>query len=137
MNGHQPAPRVLVVDDEISVRQFAQYALRQAGFEVMIAADGPEALRLVDQQPPFDLFLIDVHMPLMRGDELARLVRRRQPDVRVLYFTGFADLLFDEKPQLWEHEAFVEKPVTVKGLCEAASLLLYGRTDITDRSHES
>jgi two-component system, cell cycle sensor histidine kinase and response regulator CckA len=128
MIGSHSAPRVLVVDDEVSVRVFAEHALRQAGFEVMAAANGPEALKLVDRHPPFDLFVIDVQMPMMRGDELARRLRRHQPDVKVLYFTGFADLLFDQKQQLWEHEAFVEKPVTPKGLCEAASLLLFGQT---------
>jgi two-component system cell cycle sensor histidine kinase/response regulator CckA len=122
------APRILVVDDEESVRFFAEHALRRAGYEVTVADDGPEALQLVDAQPAFDLFVIDVQMPGMRGDELARRLRRRNPDVKVLYFTGFADMLFEEKPQLWEHEAFVEKPVTINGLCEAVSLLLFGKT---------
>ena len=44
-------------------------------------------------------------------------------------FTGYADRLFNEKSMLWADEAFVEKPITTKGLLEAVSLLLYGHID--------
>jgi CheY-like chemotaxis protein len=125
----QPTPRVLVVDDEESVRNFAERALADAGYEVVIASDGPEALRLVEaQRRPFDLFVIDILMPEMRGDELARLLRQRDPDMKVLYFTGYSDRLFQEKSMLWENEAFIEKPVAIKGLLEAVSLSIFGHT---------
>jgi DNA-binding NarL/FixJ family response regulator len=65
----------------------------------------------------------------MRGDELARQLRQRDPDVKVLYFTGYSDRLFEHRKTLWEHEAFIEKPVTVNGLLEAVSLLLFGQTN--------
>jgi two-component system, cell cycle sensor histidine kinase and response regulator CckA len=121
-------PRVLVVDDEESIRTFAERALRDASYEVAVASDGPEALRIVEEQAPFDVFVIDIVMPHMRGDELARQLRQANPDVKVLYFTGYSDRLFDEKMTLWEHEAFVEKPVNMKGFLEAVSLLLFGHT---------
>jgi CheY-like chemotaxis protein len=122
--------RVLVVDDEASVRWFTERALRGAGYEIVVASDGPEALRLVEaQRRPFDLCVVDLMMPQMRGDELARQLRQRDPDVKVLYFTGFSDRLFENRKTLWKHEAFIEKPVTVNGLLEAASLLLFGHTD--------
>src|SRR5438132_4479485 len=121
--------RVLVVDDEMSVLAFAQRALARAGYEVVVASDGPEALRLVEAQPrPFDLFILDVVMPEMRGDELSRRLREQDPDVKVLYFTGFSKRLFEHRQKLWQHEAFLEKPVTVTGLLEAVSLLLFGHT---------
>jgi len=120
--------RVLVVDDEPSIRAFAERALTSAGYGVEVASDGPEALKIVaGQERPFDAFIIDVMMPNMRGDELGRQLRQRNPDVKVLYFTGYSDRLFDNRSMLWEHEAFIEKPVTVKGLLEAVSLLLRGR----------
>jgi two-component system, cell cycle sensor histidine kinase and response regulator CckA len=119
--------RVLVVDDEMPIRAFAERVLSGAGYEVVVASDGPEALRLVDaQQRPFDLFVSDLMMPQMRGDELGRRLRQRDPDVKVLYLTGYSGLLFEARKVLWEHEAFVEEPVTVKGLLEAVSLLLFG-----------
>src|SRR6476660_6863927 len=87
--------RVLVVDDEMSVLAFAERALRRGGYEVVVASDGPEALRVVEaQRRPFDLFVVDIHMPQMRGDELGRRLRQQAPDVKVLYFTGFIDELF-------------------------------------------
>jgi two-component system cell cycle sensor histidine kinase/response regulator CckA len=67
-------------------------------------------------------------MPEMRGDVLAREVRRVEPDAKVLYMTGYSDQLFKEKMTLWEGEAFLEKPVTMNGLLEAVSLLLFGHT---------
>jgi two-component system cell cycle sensor histidine kinase/response regulator CckA len=72
--------------------------------------------------------VVDVVMPQMRGDELGRRLRQRDPDVKVLYFTGYADRLFEERPTLWQHEAFLEKAVTVEGLREAVSMLLFGHT---------
>jgi two-component system, cell cycle sensor histidine kinase and response regulator CckA len=121
--------RVLVVDDELSIRTFAERALSGAGYEVVVASNGPEVLRLVEEQPrPFDLFVSDVMMPQMRGDELGRRLRQRDPDVKVLYLTGYSDRLFEERTVLWEHEAFLEKPVSVKGLLEAVSLLLFGHS---------
>jgi hypothetical protein len=47
----------------------------------------------------------------------------------LLYFTGYSDRLFKDKLTLWEHEAFVDKPVTVNALLEAVSLLLFGHID--------
>jgi two-component system, cell cycle sensor histidine kinase and response regulator CckA len=126
MRATERAPHVLVVDDEISILMFATRALSDAGYDVVVAPNGPEALRIVEAQPPFDVFVVDVMMPQMRGDELGRQLRQHDPDVKVLYFTGHADRLFDERKLLWEHEAFIDKPVTVRGLLEAVSLLTFG-----------
>jgi CheY-like chemotaxis protein len=119
-------PRVLVVDDDDGIRKFAERALGEGGYDVKSVTNGPDALRLVAREAPYDLFVLDLIMPEMRGDELARRLRLAAPDIHVLYFTGFSDMLFEEKSILWECEAFLEKPVTVRGLREAASLLLYG-----------
>jgi DNA-binding response OmpR family regulator len=63
----------------------------------------------------------------MTGDELARRLRQNEPGLKVLYLTGFSDHLFKEKVTLWEDEAYLDKPCSVKGLLEAVSLLLTGR----------
>ena len=122
-------PRVLVVDDEDAILGFADRTLQSAGYDVVLASNGPDTLRIVSEVPtPFDLFVIDVMMPIMRGDELGRRLRERDPDAKILYFTGYADRLFEERGILWENEAFVEKPVSIKGLLEAVSMLLFGHT---------
>ncbi len=119
-------PRVLVVDDEESNRTFAARVLREAGCDVVSAPGGLEALHLVGQPSSFDLFLIDVLMPEMQGDELARRLREIDANAKILYFTGYADRLFQHRNVLWEHEAFIEKPVSLNGLLEAVSLMLFG-----------
>jgi CheY-like chemotaxis protein len=125
--------RVLVVDDESAVCRFAGRVLTDAGYAVDTAPGGAEALSIVEREGAFDLFILDEMMPEMRGDELACQLRRRYPDSRVLYFTGFVDRLYDEKPLLWHNEAFVEKPVSIAGLREAVSLLLFGH--VTTPAH--
>jgi len=119
--------RVLAVDDEAGIREFVGRVLRQPGYEVRLAADGGEALRVAETEGTFDLLVTDVMMPRMRGDELARRLRQAVPDLKVLYLTGFSDRLFEARRVLWEDEAFLDKPVRVQGLLEAAALLLVGR----------
>ncbi|HXD73434.1 MAG TPA: response regulator [Vicinamibacterales bacterium] len=122
----QAPPRVLVADDEEGIRLLMARALRSAGYEVVTTSDGEEALQIAEEQGPFDVFLLDVRMPEMTGDEVATELRRRDPDSKILYFTGFVDQLFTQKADLWEHEAFLEKPARPTALLEAVSLLLFG-----------
>ena len=130
-------PRVLVVDDDEAVRTFVARALQKEGYEVVSTSDGRDALKVVDAQSRFDLCVLDVMMPGMTGDELGCLLRARDPDAKILYFTGYADRLFSERTSLGAHEAFLDKPVSMTGLCEAVSLMLYGRTHGTLLSSSS
>ena len=126
------APRkitVLVVDDEESVRKFVERVMREAGYATAVAADGPEAIQVAATLNPFDVVVTDVMMPQMTGDELARRLRASHPSLKVLYLTGYSDRLFKEKVTLWEDEAFLDKPCSVKGLLQAVSLLTFGRFD--------
>ena len=117
---------VLVVDDEDSILRYADRVLRQAGYEPVLASSGAAAIRLASTMTRLDLLVTDLMMPDMNGDELTRRLRQGDPDVKVLYLTGFSDLLFDEKPILWQSEAFLAKPCSAKALEEAVSLLLHG-----------
>src|SRR5689334_14661347 len=106
--GHEPTHperplRVLVVDDETSIRQFVSRVLVDAGMTTWCAADGADALRVASELGTLDLLLTDVMMPTMNGDELARRLRLRDPDLTVLYLTGFSDRLFADRIMLWEH----------------------------------
>jgi CheY-like chemotaxis protein len=129
----RPAPprplRVLVVDDEQTVRRFVERVLREGGYETASAGDGPEALAVAARDGRFDVLLTDLMMPEMTGDELARRLRLSEPALKVLYLTGYSDRLFKEKATLWEDEAFLDKPCSVKGLLQAVSLLNDGRLD--------
>jgi two-component system cell cycle sensor histidine kinase/response regulator CckA len=119
-----PAPRtILVVDDEEGIRKYIGRVLQGAGYTTVVAANGPEALRVAAALPTLDLVVTDVMMPAMSGCELARRLRQDNPDLRVLYVTGYSDRLFDEKVMMWEEEAFIEKPCSMKAVLEAVSLL--------------
>jgi two-component system cell cycle sensor histidine kinase/response regulator CckA len=137
MNANDTAPRILVVDDDAAVRAFTARALQYAGYDVEVAANGTEALALVERGGLFDGFVLDVVMPGMSGSELGQALRRVNPDAKILYCTGFSDRLFDEKTTLGAHEAFVEKPLTMQGLLEAVSLLLHGDLRDADKAHRS
>ena len=121
---------VLIVDDEEPVLRFVDRVLRDAGFKTTTASSGADALATAQQRKgerPFDLLVTDVNMPQMTGDELARRLRQIEPGLKVLYLTGYSDQLFKEKQTLWQDEAFLEKPCSVKGLLQAVSLLSFGR----------
>jgi len=119
---------VLVVDDEESVRKFVDRVLRSAGYQTAVASDGPEAIEIALKIVP-EMLVTDVMMPKMSGDELARRLRQQQPSLKVLYLTGFADDLFKEKVTLWQDEAYLDKPCSIKSLLEAVSLLLFGHCE--------
>ncbi len=121
--------RVLVVDDEEPVRKFVDRVLKDAGYETMTAVDGTDAIETATKADAFDILVTDVMMPQMNGDELARRLRQTEPGLKVLYLTGFSDKLFKEKVTLWEDEAFLDKPCSVKGLLQAVSLLFFGKLE--------
>jgi two-component system, cell cycle sensor histidine kinase and response regulator CckA len=66
-------------------------------------------------------------MPQMSGDELVRRLRQMEPGLKVLYLTSFSDSIFKERFTLWEDEAYLDKPCSMKGLLQAVSLLTSGR----------
>jgi two-component system cell cycle sensor histidine kinase/response regulator CckA len=118
---------VLIVDDEEPVRKFVDRVLREGGYTTFLASDGPDAIEVARTMPSLDILVTDVMMPQMTGDDLARTLRQTERGLKVLYLTGFSDRLFKEKVTLWEDEAFLDKPCSVKGLLQAVSLLLFGK----------
>jgi two-component system cell cycle sensor histidine kinase/response regulator CckA len=126
---HEPgAPvTILVVDDEEPVRRFVDRVLRGGGYTTALASDGAEAIEVAAKLESVDILITDMMMPQMTGDELARRLRQNDPELKVLYLTGYSDRLFKEKTTLWEDEAFLEKPCSMKGLLEAVGLLLFGQ----------
>ena len=85
-------PRVLIVDDEDSMRMLVARAITMDGHEIVTAADGAEALEILSNgQNAFDLLLTDIQMPVMDGIALALTAARDLPDLTILLMTGFAD----------------------------------------------
>lgn len=84
--------RILLAEDEDSVRGFVRRALELDGHEVTAVADGGEALDvLTGEVGAFDLLLSDIKMPVMDGISLALSAARDRPDMTILLMTGFAD----------------------------------------------
>src|ERR1700686_3985512 len=84
--------RILIAEDEESIRSLVARALRQDGHEVTTASDGAEALDvLVRQKGAFELLLTDIRMPVMDGIALALAAARDHPDITILLMTGYAD----------------------------------------------
>ena len=120
--------RLVVVDDEPAVLRLVARILATENYEVSTADNGEAALRLL-QKPGLgvvDLLVTDLMMPGMNGRELAAIVRKTHPNVRVLYVTGFADTLFKGVHELGPGESFIEKPFGAEGLLEATRLLMFG-----------
>jgi CheY-like chemotaxis protein len=102
---------VLVAEDEESVRMLVQTVLASAGFTVMAAPSGSEAMALLETfDRPLDLLITDIVMPGMIGPDLARLVLERHPQTQVLFITGYATHSAVPPGFLREEDALLEKP---------------------------
>lgn len=122
---------MLVVDDEDAVRKLACRMLTFAGYQALEARHGREALATIEEHPgPIHLVLTDIKMPGMNGRELGRHIEARWPDKRILYMSGFASEVFQER--LLEPAApFLAKPFTQDELAAKVRVLLEGNS----RSH--
>ncbi len=101
---------VLLVEDDAGIRRLAERLLGQAGYRVRVAANGSEALAVVEAGERFQLLLTDVVMPLMGGRELADRVRTRQPWVKVLFMSGYTDDSIGSQGVLDPGILLVQKP---------------------------
>lgn len=102
---------VLVVEDSDAVREVAVAALQAHGYRVLQAANGEEALRLVQNlKEPLHLLLTDVVMPGMSGAVLAQYMRERFPDMKVLYTSGYTENVIVQHGVLEEGISFLPKP---------------------------
>ncbi len=119
----RPSQRVvLVVDDESSVRSYVQRVLQGADFQVLEAADGVDALALLEKlSGAVDLLVTDVKMPRLSGIELVKAVKSQFPAVPVIYISSIRrDGLHDPQRSV----VFVEKPFSPEVLLKAVKGLL-------------
>jgi PAS domain S-box-containing protein len=123
---HRPTPTgvvargtetILVVEDEESLRRVAQRVLASAGYTVLVAANGGEALWLLERRdPPVDLVLTDVVMPGMSGGTLADRIRGSQSKMKILFTSGYTDDAIGHHGVLDEGVHFIAKPYTIADL---------------------
>jgi CheY-like chemotaxis protein len=126
---HGAAATVLLVEDEVTVRTAAAEALRQAGFTVVEAEDGPEGLNALllhrEEGPRLNLLVADIGLPGgLNGRQLADAARSMVSDLPVLLITGYADDALEGKGQLTEGMALLAKPFELAALTDRVQTLL-------------
>ena len=104
--------RILLAEDDESLRGFLARALERAGFEVKACADGEEAVAELDDR--WDLLLTDIVMPGIDGIEVARLAAARQPDMRIMFITGFAAVALSAGSQAPAGAKVLSKPIHLR-----------------------
>jgi CheY-like chemotaxis protein len=108
--------RILVVEDDARVRRVAVSRLLDAGYSVIEATNGAEALAAFQENPDIALLFTDVVMPGgMAGDELAHKVRALRPEIKVLFTSGYAEPTIAGR-ELAEAGSWLKKPYTAREL---------------------
>ncbi|MBS0234579.1 MAG: response regulator [Proteobacteria bacterium] len=108
--------RVLLVEDEVEVRQFAVRALKRQGYQVLEAADGVEALDIMAaNEGEIDIVVSDVVMPEMDGPALFKELRKRNPSLKVIFVSGYPNEAFRESMGS-DDFAFLPKPFSLPQL---------------------
>jgi CheY-like chemotaxis protein len=108
---------VLVVDDEEAIRQLIAEVLREAGYRVLEAGDGPSALRLLQSDTRIDLLLTDVGLPGgLNGRQVADAARATRPALKVLFVTGYAENAVVGNGHLEPGMEVLTKPFAIAGL---------------------
>ena len=118
---------ILLVEDEDPVRAVNGRALAARGYTVLEAASGVEALQIIEaRKTPVDLVVSDVVMPEMDGPTLLRELRKRYPDLKVIFVSGYAEDAFRKNLPEGEEFNFLAKPFSLKQLVEAVKQAVAG-----------
>ncbi|WP_068314552.1 cell cycle histidine kinase CckA [Polycladidibacter hongkongensis] len=117
--------RILLVEDEEAVRAFAARALSSRGYEVFEAGSGTEALEVMEEEGgAMDLVVSDVVMPEMDGPSLLVELRKMQPDLKIIFVSGYAEEAFEKNLPAEETFNFLPKPFTLKQLATTVKEVL-------------
>ena len=119
---------ILVVEDMPAVRTFAVEVLRSYGYQVVSAGNAAEALLIFEREKGrVDLVLTDVVMPNVSGAELAKQLAKRQPDLKVLFMSGFTNNVILRGESLEQGVNVIEKPFRAEDLAEKVRAILGSR----------
>ena len=115
---------ILVVDDEKSIRLLCHEVLGEEGYHVIMAGDGREAIRKVEQERP-DLVILDIQMARMDGMEALPIILRKGRNIPVILYTGYTQ--YQEDFMSWAADAYVVKSSDFSKLRETVHRLCPGR----------
>jgi PAS domain S-box-containing protein len=120
---------ILVVEDEPSVRELTTIVLQSAGYNVLVAENGQDVLRLLQESGhQIQLLLTDVVMPGMSGAELAELVHQSHPHLKIVFMSGYADSIIAHHGVLKPGICFIEKPFSPQSLAQIIRETLDGNS---------
>jgi signal transduction histidine kinase/CheY-like chemotaxis protein len=105
----QHSGAVLIVEDEEAVRDLAAEFMKSAGYKVLTACDGKEALAVAKRSGPIRVLVTDIVMPNMRGPELAKVLKASRKDLKVIYMSGYLEFNKGDDEFL-EGSYFLQKP---------------------------
>jgi len=126
--------RILIVDDEETIRLALRKFLRSRGFEVEIAGSGDQALEILDAQS-FSLMLCDVRMPGMTGVQVVPQARARDEDIAIIMLTAVNDAATATEVLSAGASDYLMKPVELADLQQAVDRALQKRTELIEKRH--
>ena len=115
--------QILLAEDDDSMREFLAKALTRAGHEVRAVGDGLDALTTLAEEH-VDLLLADVVMPGLDGIELARRAAKEQPDIKVMFITGFAAVALKAREETPRGARVLSKPFHLRDLVNEVNRIL-------------
>ena len=116
-------PKILLAEDDNDMRRFLVKALQNAGFDVVSYDNGLSAYQRLREEP-FELLLTDIVMPEMDGIELARRASELDPDIKIMFITGFAAVALNADSQAPKHAKVLSKPVHLRDLVNEVQKML-------------
>ena len=117
------SPKILLAEDDNDMRRFLVKALEKAGYKVMSYDNGASAYDRLREEP-FSLLLTDIVMPEMDGIELARRATELDPDLKVMFITGFAAVALNAAAQAPKEAKILSKPFHLRDLVNEVDRLL-------------
>jgi two-component system cell cycle response regulator CpdR len=115
--------KILLAEDDSDMRRFLVKALQNAGYAVVSFDNGLSAYNRLREEP-FDLLLTDIVMPEMDGIELARRATELDPDIKVMFITGFAAVALNPDNHAPRQAKILSKPFHLKDLVNEVTRLL-------------
>ena len=117
------ATKILLAEDDNDMRRFLVKALQNAGYDVVSFDNGLSAYHRLREEP-FELLLTDIVMPEMDGIELARRATELDPDIKVMFITGFAAVALNPDNKAPRDAKILSKPFHLKDLVNEVQRLL-------------
>jgi len=115
--------KILLAEDDTDMRRFLVKALQNAGFDVTSYDNGLSAYQRLREEP-FELLLTDIVMPEMDGIELARRAAELDPDIKIMFITGFAAVALNADSTAPKHAKVLSKPIHLRDLVNEVHKML-------------